>query len=189
MPSPKRQRSTPPPAEDLLAVLEQRFLAHPERHADLAWTTVRDRLSAHPGSLTALEHMERTGGEPDVMGRDAATGQILFVDCSPETPAGRLNLCYDREALEARKEHRPAGSAVGTAAEFGIELLTEADYAALQALGEFDLRTSSWLRTPPDIRQRGGALFGDRRYGRVFVYHNGAQSYFSSRGFRGLLRV
>lgn len=189
MPSPKRQRPASAPGEGLLSILEQRFRAHPARHPDIAWATVSERLSAHPGSLSALEHMEQSGGEPDVISRDSATGQLLFVDCSPETPAGRVSLCYDDEGLMARKEHRPAGSAVGWAAEFGIELLTEADYTALQALGEFDLRTSSWLLTPPEIRQRGGALFGDRRYGRVFVYHNGAQSYFASRGFRGRLRV
>ena len=173
----------------LLLALERRFHAHPARHADLAWRDVRARLDADPASLEALAAMEATGGEPDVIGRDAATGRFLFFDCSAESPAGRRSLCYDDAALAARREHRPQGSALGMAAAMGVELLGEAEYHALQRLGAFDLKTSSWLATPPGLRALGGALFGDRRYDRVFVYHNGAQSYYAARGFRGLFRV
>ena len=169
----------------ILATLESRFAAHPERHLGLAWSDVRARLEAAPEKMRSLAEMERTGGEPDVVGTDG----IVFFDCSAESPAGRRSLCYDRSGWESRKEHRPEGSAVDLASEMGIELLTEAEYAALQALGEFDVKTSSWLATPPEVRSRGGALFGDRRFGRAFTYHNGAGSYYGSRGFRGSLRI
>lgn len=159
------------------------------RHRSVEWDAARDRLLARPASLDSLYRMEATGGEPDVIGEDAATGQYLFCDCSAESPAGRRSLCYDREALVSRKENKPGSSAAEVAASMGVELLTEAEYRALQLLGEFDLKTSSWIFTPDDVRSLGGALFGDRRYGRVFVYHNGAQSYYAARGFRAMLRV
>lgn len=173
----------------LLATLEARFDAHPRRHAGITWAAVAKRLAAAPDKLRALQAMEETGGEPDVVGVERKSGEVLFVDCSAESPAGRRSTCYDRAALDARKEHKPAAAAVEMAAEMGIELLDEERYRALQELGEFDLKTSSWLATPPAMRKLGGALFGDRRYGTVFVYHNGAQSYYAARGFRGLLRV
>ena len=173
----------------LLATLETRFDGHPHRHTAVTWAEVADRLAAHPAALDVLARMEATGGEPDVIGRDATTGAITFCDCSAETPAGRRSACYDRAALDERKENKPKHSAVEWAAEIGIELLDEAQYVALQQLGTFDLKTSSWIRTPPAVRTLGGALFGDTRYGRVFIYHNGAQSYYASRAFRGLLRV
>ena len=173
----------------LLEVLKDRFEKHRARHEGIEWADVQARLEARPEKQRPLQEMERTGGEPDVVGRDPETGGYVFFDCSAETPGGRVSLCYDREALDARKEHKPQGSAVERAASMGIELLTEEEYRTLQALGEFDLKTSSWIRTPADVRSRGGALFGDRRYGRVFTYHNGAQSYYAARGFRGLLRV
>lgn len=178
-----KQRTT------LLATLEARFAKHEERHAGLAWSHVQKRLEANPDALLALHAMESTGGEPDVIARDAKTGAVTFCDCSAETPAGRRSLCYDADALRARKENKPKGSAVEWAEEEGVELLTEAEYRALQELGEFDQKTSSWVRTPDDVRELGGALFCDRRYGRVFVYHNGAQSYYAVRGFRVSLRV
>lgn len=173
----------------LLHTLAERFQGHPERHAGIAWADVAARLDARPAALRALQAMEDSGGEPDVIGRDGATGQLLFCDCAAETPSGRRSLCFDDAALHARKENKPAGSAMGMAATLGIELLDEAQYRALQELGEFDLKTSSWLATPGEVRALGGALFGDRRYGRVFTYHNGVQSYYAARGFRGLLRV
>lgn len=175
--------------EELLATLEARFEEHRERHPDVDWRTVAARLAANPDKLRSLHEMERTGGEPDVVGQDPETGEVLFYDCSAETPEGRRNLCYDRAALEARKEHKPEGNAVDTAAAMGIELLTEEQYRALQELGRFDTRTSSWIATPPAIRKRGGALFCDRRYDHVFTYHNGAQSYYRVRGFRGVAKV
>jgi hypothetical protein len=174
---------------DLRRTLEARFAAHASRHPGIAWADVRARLDAHPAALRVLGEMEASGGEPDVIGRDADTGQYLFCDCAAESPLGRRSLCYDGEALAARKEHKPASSAVAMAEAMGVELLDEAQYHALQALGAFDTKTSSWLRTPPKLRARGGALFGDRRYDRVFIYHNGASSYYAARGFRGLLRV
>jgi hypothetical protein len=174
---------------ELLQALKARFDKHRRRHQGLAWEKVLSRLEAQPAALATLREMEATGGEPDVTGHDAASGEIVFCDCAVESPAGRRSLCYDGEALDARKEHKPAGSAVEMAAAMGIELLTEAQYRALQQLGEFDTKTSSWIATPADVRQLGGALFCDRRYGKVFVYHNGAQSYYAARGFRGLLRV
>lgn len=175
--------------EELLATLQARFEKHMPRHEGIEWARVRARLEARPEKLWSLHEMERTGGEPDVVGQDPKTGEYVFCDCSAESPAGRRSLCYDREALEARKKHKPAGSAVDMAAAMGIELLTEEQYRDLQKLGEFDTKTSSWVQTPSDVRQRGGALFCDRRYGRVFVYHNGAESYYAARGFRGLLKV
>jgi hypothetical protein len=173
----------------LLRTLKARFEKHMPRHAGMAWADVLARLDAQPAALRSLAEMETTGGEPDVVARDAASGPFVFCDCAAETPAGRRSLCYDREALDSRKEHKPAGSAVEMAEAMGIELLTEAGYLALQAFGAFDTRTSSWLQTPADVRALGGALFGDRRYGRVFTYHNGASSYYAVRGFRGSLRV
>lgn len=175
--------------ETLLKTLQARFEQNPRRHSGLKWTDVLTRLITQPEKLWSLSEMERTGGEPDVVGQDPQTGEFLFYDCSAESPQGRRNLCYDREALEARKEYKPANSARDLAAAMGIELLTEEQYRFLQELGEFDLKTSSWIKTPAEIRKLGGALFADRRYGRVFVYHNSAPSYYSSRGFRGCLRV
>lgn len=174
---------------ELLRALQTRFEKNMRRHPGIAWTDVRARLEGNPDALRSLAAMEATGGEPDVIGHDTATGQFTFCDCSAESPGGRRSVCYDREALDARKEHKPQGSAVGMAGEMGIELLTEEEYRELQRLEEFDQKTSSWVRTPPDVRALGGALFCDRRYGRVFVYHNGAQSYYAARGFRGSLRV
>ncbi len=173
--------------EQLLQTLKARFDRNMQRHAGIAWASVQARLEANPEALESLHQMESTGGEPDVTGKES--GRFIFCDCSPESPSGRRSTCYDAEALEARKEHKPANSAVGMAASMGIELMTEEQYRELQKLGEFDLKTSSWIRTPTDIRALGGALFCDRRYGKVFVYHNGAQSYYAARGFRGLLRV
>ena len=173
----------------LLETLESRFGNNKPRHPSLAWPKVVARLERSAQKLVALHGMESTGGEPDVVGSDGATGEYLFVDCSAESPEGRRSLCYDREALDARKENKPPGAAVEMAAAMGIELLTEAQYRQLQERGKFDLKTSSWIMTPADVRKLGGALFCDRRYGRVFVYHNGAQSYYAARGFRGRLAV
>jgi hypothetical protein len=175
--------------EKLLQALEARFDANPHRHKGIDWARVRARLEASPAALQSLHAMETTGGEPDVIGADGKSAHYTFCDCSAESPAGRRGLCYDGEARESRKEHKPKGSAVEMAAAMGIELLTEARYRELQELGEFDTRTSSWVATPPEVRALGGALFCDRRYGKVFVYHNGAQSYYAARGFRGSLRV
>ena len=175
--------------EELLAVLQARFERNMQRHKGLAWAAVLARLEAHPEKLRSLHEMERSGGEPDVAGHDKKTGEYFFIDCAAESPSGRRSLCYDREALESRKEHKPADSALGMAADMGIEILTEAQYRDLQKLGTFDTKTSSWLQTPADIRKRGGAIFTDFRYGTVFVYHNGAESYYAARGFRGVLRV
>jgi hypothetical protein len=175
--------------DQLLRALESRFKAHMPRHSGVAWKQVLSKLEARPTALKSLAEMEASGGEPDVIGQDKATGQYLFCDCASESPPGRRSLCYDREALHSRKEHKPEGSAVEMALAMGIELLAEEQYRELQQLGEFDTKTSSWIATPEDVRSRGGALFCDRRYGRVFTYHNGAQSYYAARGFRGLLRV
>jgi hypothetical protein len=180
---------SPEQREELLMVLKSRFEKNMGRHKGVAWTAVRSRLDAAPGKLWSLHEMERTGGEPDVVGRDEKTGELIFHDCSAESPDGRRSLCYDREALDSRKEHKPANSAIDMAGAMGIELLTEDEYRALQRAGEFDTKTSSWIATPSDIRKRGGALFCDRRYDHVFVYHNGASSYYAARGFRGSLRV
>lgn len=173
----------------LIGVLKDRFEKNMERHDGLEWRAVQARLEAEAKKLTALQEMERTGGEPDVIGQDEKSGEFLFCDCSPESPAGRRSLCYDREALDSRKKHKPAGSAMELAASMGIEMLTEEQYRGLQELGEFDTKTSSWVRTPAKIRELGGALFCDRRYDQVFVYHNGAESYYAARGFRGLLKI
>ncbi|WP_243455331.1 DUF4256 domain-containing protein [Meiothermus sp. CFH 77666] len=175
--------------DDLLLVLKNRFEQHMHRHPGLTWTEVEARLEASPGKLISLQQMEQTGGEPDVVGFDTKTGEFIFCDCSPESPKGRRSLCYDQAALEARKQNKPAGSALEMAAAMGLELLSEEQYRALQQLEPFDTKTSSWLKTPDPIRKLGGALFGDRRYNHVFVYHNGAESYYAARGFRGLLRV
>jgi len=175
--------------EALLATLESRFAKNMNRHKGLAWTEVLARLEPHPAKLWSLHEMERTGGEPDVVDHDKATGEYVFCDCSAESPKGRRSLCYDREALEARKEHKPENSALDVAAAMGIELLTEQQYRALQKLGDFDAKTSSWVKTPSHIRKLGGAVFCDRRYDTVFLYHNGAESYYAARAFRGSLRV
>jgi hypothetical protein len=183
------ENPTPGEVEALLSTLEARFGENMHRHPGLEWPDVRARLDADPDALRSLRAMERSGGEPDVVGRDDETGEYLFFDCSPESPKGRRSVCYDDEALEARKKNKPDASAVGMAAAMGVDVLTEAQYRHLQELGEFDAKTSSWLRTPPDIRARGGAIFGDYRYGTVFIYHNGAQSYYAARGFRCVLGV
>lgn len=180
---------SPEQQEDLLKALQARFEKNMNRHRRVEWAGVQARLEASPNKLWSLYEMERTGGEPDVTGRDEATGELIFYDCSTESPAARRSICYDRAALEERKTARPENSAVEMAAALGVELLSEEQYRDLQQLGEFDTRTSSWLLTPAEIRKRGGALFGDRRFGRVFVYHNGAPSYYAARGFRGCLRV
>jgi len=175
--------------EELLEAVKDRFIKHMNRHKGHEWGKVQVRLEAGTEKLWSLREMERTGGEPDVVGYDEKTGEYIFYDCSAETPEGRRNVCYDREALEARKEHKPKDSAMGMAAAMGIEILTEDQYRELQQLGAFDTKTSSWLKTPPGIRKLGGAIFADRRYDHVFVYHNGASSYYGVRGFRGWLRV
>ena len=175
--------------EDLLKVLELRFIKNMARHPDLQWSEVLARLEAALEKLQSLAEMERTGGEPDVIGRDAKSGGIVFADCSPETPKGRVSVCYDRAGMDSRKEHKPTDNAIDMATAMGVEILTEEEYRELQKLGEFDTKTSSWLRTPDEVRKLGGALFGDRRYGRVFIYYNGASSYFAARGFRASLRV
>ena len=175
--------------EALLGVLGERFEANRGRHQGVEWSVVVERLLAAPAKLEALEAMEKSGGEPDVVGIDKKTGEVIFMDCSPESPSGRRSVCFDPEALASRKKNKPEGSAVGIAEEMGVELLTEAEYRALQKLGTFDLKTSSWVKTPEAIRKLGGALFCDRRYDHVFVYHNGAESYYAARGFRGVLRV
>lgn len=184
-----KSKTSPKQPDDLLAVLQARFETNAVHHPGITWAEVRARLVIQPEKTRSLAEMERTGGEPDVIGRDPKTGEYLFVDCSAQSPADRSSLCYDREALDSRKEHKPKGNVVDLAASMGIELLTEEEYFALQRLGEFDTKSSSWIKTPPEIRALGGALYCDRRYGRVFVGHNGAQSYYSGRGFRGLLRV
>jgi hypothetical protein len=184
-----RQQLPPEKRGALLRALKARFEKHVNRHRGLQWTAVQARLEANPKKLWSLHEMEQTGGEPDVVGHDTKTGEYVFYDCSAESPKGRRSVCYDREALEARKEHKPKNSAMDMAAAMGIEILTEAQYRELQTLGEFDTKTSSWVQTPPDIRARGGAIFCDRRYGHVFTYHNGAESYYAARGFRGALKV
>lgn len=173
----------------LMTGLAERFAHNPQRHAGLDWAVVKARLEANPAKLWCLQAMEASGGEPDVVGTDPSSGEVLFFDCTKESPLARRNLCYDRAALESRKAHKPQGSAVEMAESMGIRLLTEAEYLHLQTLGEFDLKSSSWLATPESVRNLGGALFGDRRFGRVFVYHNGAESYYGVRGWRGVLRV
>lgn len=184
-----KQKLSPQQKSELLHTLRARFEQHMNRHKSLEWLHVESRLEANASKLYALFQMENTGGEPDVVGRDDKTGGYLFYDCAAESPKGRRSLCYDDDALDARKEHKPEGSAAGIAAAMGVELLTEADYRRLQSLGKFDIKTSSWIATPAEIRALGGALFADYRYGQVFVYHNGALSYYAARGFRGSLTV
>jgi Protein of unknown function (DUF4256) len=174
--------------EELLATLKARFEKNMNRHKGLAWEKVQAKLEANPEKLWSLHEMERTGGEPDVVGLDK-TGEYVFYDCSAESPKGRRSVCYDGQALQSRKEHKPANSAIGMATAMGIEILTEEEYRNLQQLGKFDTKTSSWVKTPSDIRELGGAIFADFRYGKVFVYHNGAESYYAARAFRGSLRV
>ena len=180
---------SPAERDELLKTLKTRFEKNMNRHKGLDWAKVQARLTDNPKKLWSLNEMERTGGEPDVVGHDKKTGAYVFYDCSAESPKGRRSVCYDHEALESRKEHKPANSAIGMANDMGIELLTEEQYRELQQLGEFDLKTSSWVQTPADIRKLGGALFCDRRYNHVFLYHNGAESYYGARAFRGSLKV
>lgn len=175
--------------EELIGLLKSRFEENRNRHKDLDWKKVQTKLESCSEKLWSLNEMERTGGEPDVIGFDSITTEYLFCDCSGESPKGRRSLCYDREGLESRKEHKPDNNAIDLAEAMGIELLTEEQYHELQKIGNFDTKTSSWIKTPSEIRKLGGALFCDRRYGSVFVYHNGAESYYSARGFRGLLRI
>ena len=175
--------------DELLSTLKTRFEKNRNRHSGLEWTKVQAKLEANPEALWSLSEMERTGGEPDVVGYDKTNDKYVFYDCSPESPKGRRSLCYDRAALESRKEHKPANSAMEMATAMGIALLTPEQYQMLQSFGNFDTKTSSWVQTPPDIRELGGALFCDRRYGHTFLYHNGAASYYAARGFRGSLQV
>jgi hypothetical protein len=184
-----RKKLSPEHREELLRALKARFEKNTGRHKGLEWAKVQAKLEANSEKLFSLHEMERTGGEPDVVGFDKKAGEYIFYDCSAESPKGRRSLCYDREALDSRKEHKPENSAMDMAAAMGIELLTEAQYRELQKLGDFDTKTSSWVITPADIRKLGGALFCDRRFGHVFVYHNGAESYYAARGFRGSLKV
>src|SRR5918992_445640 len=184
-----KKELSPEQREEILRALKARFERNMNRHRGLEWAKVQAKLEANTEKLWSLNEMERTGGEPDAVGHDKKTGEYIFYDCSAESPKGRRSVCYDHEALESRKEHKPADSAMGMAAAMGVELLTEEQYRELQKLGEFDTKTSSWLKTPPDIRKLGGALFADRRYDHVFVYHNGAPSYYAARGFRASLRV
>ena len=184
-----KQKLSPKQREELLSVLKDRFDKNMNRHKGIEWAKVQAKLEADPGKLWSLNEMERTGGEPDVVGHDKNMGEYIFCDCSAESPKGRRSVCYDHEALELRKEHKPKDSAVGMADDMGIELLTEEQFRELQKFGKFDTKTSSWIKTPPDIRKLGGAIFADFRYGHVFVYHNGAESYYAARGFRGELRV
>jgi hypothetical protein len=176
-------------SEELLKILKARFEKNMNRHKGIDWAKVKDRIEANAEKLYSLYQMEQTGGEPDVVGYDKKTGEYIFYDCSPESPKGRRSICYDQEALEKRKEHKPADSAINMANDMGIEILTEEQYRELQQIGSFDLKTSSWVKTPAAIRKLGGALFCDRRYDHVFTYHNGADSYYAARGFRGMLKV
>jgi hypothetical protein len=184
-----KKKLSPKEREELLETLQGRFEKNIKRHKGLDWAKVKAKLEADSAKLWSLHKMEETGGEPDVVGQDKKTGEYIFFDCSAQTPSGRVSFCYDDDALEARKEHKPKDSAVGMATEMGVELLTEEEYFALQKLGEFDTKRSSWIKTPADIRKLGGALYCDKRYGRVFVGYNGAESYYSGRAFRGSLRV
>jgi len=184
-----KKELSPKQREELLGALQGRFEKNRHRHAGLEWARVKARLEANPMAQWSLREMENTGGEPDVVGQDEKIGEFLFVDCSAQSPPARANLCYDREALDGRKKFPPKGCATELAAAMGIELLTEEQYHQLQQLGEFDTKSSGWLKTPPEVRKLGGAIFGDRRFGRVFIYHNGAESYYSGRGFRGSLKV
>lgn len=184
-----KKELSPKQREELLGVLKARFEKNMNRHKGLEWSKIQTKLGANAGKLWSLNEMERTGGEPDVVGYDKKTGEYIFYDCSAESPHGRRSLCYDRAALDARKEHKPKDSVIDMAAAMGIELLNEEQYRSLQELGNFDTKTSSWITTPPAIRKLGGAIFADYRYGNVFIYHNGAESYYAARGFRGSLRV
>lgn len=185
----ERELPNPQQVDVLLATLKSRFDSNMRRHENVKWTKIRAKLDANPGKIVSLHEMEKTGGEPDVVGYDKDTDEYLFHDCAAESPKGRRSLCYDDSALQSRKEHKPKQSALGMAAAMGIELLTEAQYRLLQQLGEFDTKTSSWIATPASIRDLGGAIFGDRRFGHVFIYHNGAESYYAARGFRGALKL
>lgn len=185
----KYKKLLPAEAEELLKAVKARFEKNKKRHEGIAWEKVQAKLEADPEKLWSLNEMEMTEGEPDVVGMDEKTGEYLFYDCSPESPKGRRSICYDRRALDSRKAHKPENSVMDMAAEMGVELLTEAEYRQLQELGSFDTKTSSWVKTPADIRKLGGAIFCDRRYDQVFTYHNGADSYYGARGFRGVLRV
>ncbi len=184
-----KKELSPKQREELLGALHARFEKNLRRHQGLDWAKVKAKLESNPDKLWSLHEMEKTGGEPDIVGQDKSTGEFIFFDCSAQSPEGRTSVCYDREGLESRKEHRPKTSAMDMAAAMGLELLTEEQYRELQQLGEFDTKSSSWVKAPADIRKLGGALFGDRRFGRVFIYHNGAQSYYSARAFRGSLKV
>jgi len=184
-----KKELSPEAHEEVLGALKARFEKNRNRHEGVEWAGVRAKLEASAAKLWSLHEMEKTGGEPDVVGQDRKTGEFLFIDCSAQSPEGRVSLCYDRAALDSRKEFKPKNSAVDLAAAMGVELLTEEQYQELQKLGEFDTKSSSWLKTPPEIRKIGGAIFGDRRFGRVFVYHNGAESYYRGRGFRCWLKV
>lgn len=184
-----KKKLTSEERKDLLAALKSRFEKNMNRHKGISWSAVEERLDANPEKLWSLNQMEKTEGEPDVVGLEKKSGEFIFMDCSAESPKGRRSICYDHEALESRKEHKPANSAMQMAEDMGIELLDEAQYRELQKHGKFDTKTSSWILTPPDIRKLGGAIFADWRYGHVFVYHNGAESYYAARGFRGVLRV
>ena len=184
-----KKQLSPEQSSELIRVLKARFEKNKNRHIDLDWSKVQAKLEANPQKLWSLNEMESTGGEPDVVGHDAKTNVFIFYDCSPETPKERRSICYDQQALDSRKEHKPKDSAMNVAAVMGIEILTEEQYRELQQLGSFDIKTSSWIKTPADIRKLGGALFCDRRYDTVFLYHNGADSYYAARGFRGSLRV
>jgi len=184
-----RKRVSPEQKEELIQILKTRFQKNANRHSGLEWEKVVERLEAQPEKLWSLNEMEQTGGEPDVIGQDKNTGEFIFADCSAESPKGRRSYCYDRAAWESRKEYKPENNVIDVAAEMGIELLTEEHYRALQQLGQFDSKTSSWIKTPEEIRKLGGAVFCDRRYNQVFLYHNGAESYYAARGFRGLLKV
>ena len=184
-----KKKLSPAQAKELLTILRTRFEKNMNRHKGIEWSKVQAKLDANPGKLWSLDDMEATGGEPDVVGYDKKSGEYIFYDCSPESPKDRRSLCYDRRALDSRKEHKPKNSAMDMAADMGIEILTEEQYRELQQLGEFDTKTSSWVKTPGEIRSLGGAVFCDRRYNTVFLYHNGAESYYAARGFRGSLRV
>lgn len=184
-----KKELSPKDREELLKALRERFEKNPNRHKGLEWAKVQAKLESDPAKLWSLNEMEKTGGEPDVVGLDRKTGEYIFFDCSPESPKGRAAVCYDREGLESRKEPRPKNTAVDMATAMGVALLSEEQYHELQNLGEFDTKTTTWVKTPAEIRKLGGALFGDRRFGRVFIYHNGAQSYYSARGFRAWLGV
>lgn len=185
-----KNKLSPQEKEGLLAVLKTRFEKHMSRHKDISWDKVQAKLEANPDKLWALNEMEETGGEPDLVAlASEKSSEFVFIDCAAESPKGRRSICYDHEALESRKEHKPANSAVNMAIEMGIELLTVEQYKELQQFGHFDAKTSSWVVTPVDIREKGGAIFGDYRFGTIFIYHNGAESYYAARGFRGMLRV